>query len=165
MLTQKRLKELLKYDPETGHFFWLVDRGGIKAGDEDGCKKRAYVFVSVEDKIYRAHVLAWLYMTGSFPAEFIDHKDLNKQNNSFSNLREATKGQNMANVGLIKSNKSGLKGVSRYRAGERYGKPWQASIQVASKTKHLGHFETKELAHAAYCRAAQIHFGEYARAA
>ena len=82
MLTQKRLKELLKYDPETGHFFWLVDRGGIKAGDEDGCKKRAYVFVSVEDKIYRAHVLAWLYMTGSFPAEFIDHKDLNKQNNS-----------------------------------------------------------------------------------
>jgi len=165
MLTQERLKQLLRYDPETGLFYWLEDRGGRKAGDVAGCTKRNYTGISVDDKIYRAHLLAWFYMTGRWPDSFLDHKDLNKHNNAWGNLREATKSQNMANVGVIKSNKSGLKGVSRYRAGESYGKPWQAGIQKDGKRKHLGHFATKEEAHAAYCVAAEKMFGEYARAA
>jgi hypothetical protein len=104
-------------------------------------------------------------MTGRWPEPFVDHRDLNKHNNAWVNLREATKSQNQANVGIIASNKSGLKGVSRYRAGERYGKPWQACIGVNGKSKHLGHFATKEEAHAAYCEAASEIFGEFARAA
>ena len=164
-LTQERLKELLNYDPETGEFTWREDRGGKKAGEPAGCKKRTYIAISVDDKVYRAHLLAWLYTTGEWPHPFLDHKDLNKHNNAFDNLREATKSQNMANVGLIASNKSGLKGVSRYRAGERYGKPWQASIRDNGKSKHLGHFANAEQAHAAYCAAAEIIFGEFARAA
>jgi hypothetical protein len=164
-LTQERLKELLTYDPETGLFYWLVDRGSIKAGAVAGCRKRTYIAISVDDVIYRAHHLAWVYMTGRWPEPFVDHRDLNKHNNAWVNLREATKSQNQANVGIIASNKSGLKGVSRYRAGERYGKPWQACIGVNGKSKHLGHFATKEEAHAAYCEAASEIFGEFARAA
>ena len=71
----------------------------------------------------------------------------------------------MANVGLIVTNKSGLKGVSHYRAGETYGKPWQASIRDNGKSRHLGHFASKEEAHAAYCKTAEQVFGEFARAA
>lgn len=164
-LTQERLKELLSYDPLTGVFLWKVDRGGKKAGDIAGCKKRSYTMISIDDEIYRAHHLAWLYMKGNFPDLFIDHRDLNKHNNIWTNLREATKSQNMANVGLIKSNKSGFKGVSRYSAGERCGKPWQASIQKDGKSKSLGQFATKEEAHAAYVAAAEQIFGEFARAA
>ena len=164
-LTQERLKELLSYDPLTGGFLWMVDRGGKKAGDEAGCKKRTYIVINVDDCSYRAHHLAWFYMTGEWPDPFVDHRDLNKHNNVWDNLREATKSQNQANIGLIKSNVSGLKGVSRYRAGERYGKPWQASIGKDGKSRHLGHFATKEDAHAAYCEAAQKLFGEFARAA
>lgn len=164
-LTQERLKELLSYDPLTGVFLWLQDRGGKRAGDIAGCQKRTYTVISVDDQIYRAHHLAWLYMTGERPHPFIDHRDLNKHNNVWTNLRLATKSQNMANIGLIKSNVSGLKGVSRYRAGEAYGKPWQASIAKDGKSKHLGHFATKEDAHAAYVTAAEHLFGQFARAA
>lgn len=164
-LTQERLKQLLRYDPETGLFYWRENRGGRKAGEIAGCTKRTYTAISVDDRIYRGHLLAWLYMTGRWPDRFIDHKDLNKHNNAWTNLREATKSQNQANVGLIKSNKSGLKGVSRYRAGENYGKPWQSGIRVNGKSMHLGHFSTKEEAHAAYCSAAEKIFGEFARAA
>src|SRR4051812_10516942 len=123
MLTQERLKELLSYDPLTGVFLWLEDRGGKRAGDVAGCEKRVYTLISVDDQIYRAHHLAWLYMTGEWPDPFVDHRDLNKHNNIWTNLREATKSQNQANIGLIKSNKSGFKGVSRYRAGESRGLP------------------------------------------
>jgi hypothetical protein len=163
--TQERLKELLEYSPDTGLFFWRQDRGGRRAGDIAGCKKRTYIVISVDDRVYRAHHLAWLYMTGEWPEPFVDHRDLNKHNNVWDNLRLATKSQNMANVGVIKSNASGFKGVSRYLAGEKYGKPWQACICVNNKSKHLGHFATKEEAHAAYCDAASKIFGEFARAA
>lgn len=165
MISQERLKQLLDYDQLTGNFSWREGRGGKNAGDAAGCKKRTYTVVSVDDKVYRAHHLAWLYMTGEWPSPFVDHKDLNKHNNAWENLRLATKSQNMANVGLIKSNRSGFKGVSRYRAGEAYGKPWQACIGKDGKSIHLGHFETAELAHAAYCEAATKIFGEFARAA
>jgi len=165
MVTQERLKELLEYSPDTGLFFWLQDRGGKHVGDLAGCKKRTYIAISVDDRIYRAHHLAWFYMTGEWPSPFVDHRDLNKHNNVWSNLRLATKSQNQANIGLTKSNASGLKGVSRYRAGESYGKPWQAGIRVDGKGIHLGHFATKEDAHAAYCIAADKFFGDFARAA
>ena len=164
-LTQDRLKQLLTYSPETGLFSWNVDRGGRRAGDIAGCSKRTYVAISVDDRIYRAHLLAWLYMTGEWPSPFVDHRDLNKHNNAWSNLRLATKSQNMANVGLIKSNKSGFKGVSRYRQGEPYGRPWQACINKDGKTIGLGQYATKEEAHAAYVAAAKRLFGEFARAA
>ncbi len=164
-LTQERLKELLSYDPLTGVFLWRVKLSNKNPGDVAGCKKRVYIVISIDDVIYRAHHLAWLYMTGEWPNPFVDHRDLNKHNNVWTNLREATKSQNMANVGIIKSNKSGLKGVSRYRAGESYGKPWQACIGKDGKSRHLGHFATKEEAHAAYVAAAENLFGEFARAA
>lgn len=166
-LTQARLKELLHYDPETGDFTWRQDRGGRRSGQPAGCKssKRSYVAISVDDRIYRGHLLAWFYVTGEWPKPFLDHKDLNKKNNAFANLRIATKSQNMANRGAQKNSSSGLKGVSPYRAGEKYGKPWQATIQKDGRTIYLGHFESSELAHAAYSAAAVRLFGAFGRAA
>lgn len=164
-LTQERLKELLSYDPETGIFRWLQDRGGKRAGDVAGCKKRTYIVISVDDVVYRAHLLAWFYMTGEWPNPFVDHRDTHKHNNAWENLRLATKSQNQANIGRTKANTSGLKGVSRYRQGEAWGKPWQAGIGQNGKRIHLGHFATKEAAHAAYINAAELLFGEFARAA
>lgn len=165
-LTQGRLRELLDYCPETGVFTRKVRAANVPAGAVAGClRPSGYLVISIDDKLRRAHQLAWLYMTGEWPPRFLDHRDLNKSNNRWVNLRLATKSQNQANIGLTKSNASGLKGVSRYRAGEKYGKPWQAGIGKDGKTFHLGHFPTKEDAHAAYCEAANKLFGEFARAA
>lgn len=166
MISQERLKELLSYDPLTGVFLWRVKRCNKMPGDVAGCNKnRNYTVVYVEGKFYRAHRLAWFYMNGVWPSTFIDHRDTNKHNNAWDNLRLATKSQNQANVGLIKSNASGFKGVSRYSAGQSYGKPWQASIRKDGKSRHLGHFSTQKEAHAAYVLAAETIFGEFARAA
>lgn len=166
-LTQARLRELLDYDPETGVFTRKVCVANVAAGTIAGCRKKdsGYVVISIDDTIYRAHLLAWLYMTGSWPERFVDHRDLNKSNNRWRNLRLATKSQNQANIGLTKGNASGLKGVSRYRAGERYGKPWQSGIRKDGKSIHLGHYATKEEAAHAYMLAAAKLFGEFARAA
>ncbi len=166
-LTAERLHEVLNYNPETGLFTWRVCMGnramaGAVAGTPhaNGC-----IHITVDRQIYKAHRLAWFYMTGEWPTAEVDHRDMNGSNNRWLNLRMATKSQNMANRGTQTNTSSGLKGAYRYKAGERYGKPWQAGIQVDGKKLHLGHFATAEEAHAAYCVAAKKYFGEFARAA
>ena len=163
-LTQMRLRELLDYDPETGIFTRRVRMSNCAAGTPAGSlRDTGYISISVDDRAYRAHLLAWLWMTGEWPVGFLDHKNMNKSDNRWKNLREANKSQNMANRGSPLNNSSGLKGVSPYRAGSKYGKPWQAGIQKNGKKIHIGHFATPEEAHAAYCVAAEQLFGQFAK--
>lgn len=163
---QERLKELLSYDPLTGVFLWKVDRSNIKRGTLAGrYDKAGYIRIGIDGREYRAHRLAWLYMTGEWPEIFLDHRDMDKNNNAWSNLRLATKSQNAANIGPLKSNTSGIKGVSFHSGGAKGGKPWQANITKNGKAMGLGIFATKEEARAAYAAAAERLFGEFARAA
>jgi hypothetical protein len=138
MITQERLKQLLLYDPETGYFY----RDGAKCGYDNG---RGYMKISLEDKEYYLHRLAWLYMTGSMPS-VIDHIDRNKSNNCFSNLREVTLSQNSHNRGMDARNKTGVTGVFYKKQTKQY----IAYISVKGQRKHLGVFETLE--EAAQCR-------------
>ena len=88
----------------------------------------------------------------------VDHLNGNRLDNRRCNLRICTHAQNMRNKGAHPSNTSGFKGVSYLK---RSGK-WKAVIYSDKKQKHLGTFETPELAHEAYKRAAiQLH-GEFA---
>jgi hypothetical protein len=60
MLTQKKLKRLLRYDPETGEFRWRVNRGGTaRAGTPAGhVHSSEYVYIQINGKNYLAHRLA-----------------------------------------------------------------------------------------------------------
>jgi len=50
-------------------------------------------------------------MTRKWPAYAVDHRNLDKGDNRWDNLREATRSQNMANTSLPSTNTSGFKGV------------------------------------------------------
>ena len=159
-ITNAELKELLHYDPVTGHFTWLVSRGRAKvgkvAGSHDG---QGYINITLSRRSYCAHRLAHLYMMGDWPEHDIDHEDLNKSNNKWLNLRPATGSQNEANKPLRSDNTLGYKGV--YRAGNRFA----AQIKTNGVKKHLGYFDSAYDAHQSYLAASNDVFGEFARAA
>ena len=164
VLTLERLKELLHYDPMTGAFTWRVRRngrgGGVRPGMAAGLighDRRRYI--GVDGKRYAAHRLAWFYMTGEWPIE-VDHRNVDALDNRWDNLREATRSQNNANVGLKSHNTSGLKGVSWDNARRL----WKAQISVRCKRVMIGRFADKEEAAQAYACAAREAFGEFARA-
>jgi hypothetical protein len=160
-LTHARLRELLHYEAKTGEFRWLkrVSRP-VKAGDVAGMLHTdGYRRIRVKGRDYRAHHLAWLYMTGKWCPVFIDHRDGNPSNNRWDNLRRATPSQNGANRRMYRNNKCGLKGVVRNHVGR-----WCATICKNGRNRHLGTFSTPQDAHAAYVAAARKLFGEFARA-
>lgn len=161
-LTAERLRELLDYAPEAGIFIWRVSRGKAVAGAKAGTRSsNGYLHIGVDGRAYRAHRLAWLYVTGSWPIDQIDHINLIRTDNHWANLREATRSQNYANRRPYVTNKSGHKGVSWFKRDGR----WRAAIVVNRKCTHLGLFDTREEAHAAYVAAAKFYFGEFARSA
>lgn len=160
-LTADRLRELLDYDPETGVFTWRVSRSNVHAGTTAGSAHRVmgYRLIRVDGHKYMAHRLAWLYTTGRWPLGEIDHINRDGLDNRIVNLRDASRSQNAGNQKRRTTNTSGLKGASPLR-----GK-WQGKICVRGEQIYLGLFDTPEAAHAAYCAAAEKHFGEFARTA
>ena len=158
-LTVERLKEVLHYDPTTGVFTWLKSRGRLSAGSPAGYICLGYVKIRLDGKNYQAHRLAWFYMTGSWPDDQVDHRDLNKANNCWNNLRAATGSQNQQNVALRRNNKSGFKGII-----PRRGK-WVARIRVEGKQVWLDTYDCRKTAAEAYAAAARQRFGDFARVA
>lgn len=153
MLTHERLLEVLHYDPATGIFTWLKGQdAGRQAGTRD---PRGYIKISIDGRRYYGHRLAWFYVTDRWPDPEADHEDLNKSNNRWANLREATPSQNRCNRRAVR----GLKGASLHNSGTG----WVSQIKKNGRVHYLGFFETEELAHAAYVRAISQHHGEFGR--
>jgi hypothetical protein len=165
-LTADRLRQVLSYDSATGLFVWRVHlpwsrghAGNIAGRPMTGGRAAGYIRIKIDGRDYLAHRLAWLYVHGVWPSLKLDHKNRNRGDNRFANLRQATDSQNAANRPHTKRNKTGYKGVSRYKDTDRY----QAFIQVSRRNVWLGTFDTAEEAHAAYLDAARARFGEFAR--
>jgi len=141
MLTQKELKELLKYNQETGAFVWiksLCHKAKIDA--IAGSNHIAgYISIGIKGKLYLAHRLAWLYVVGVWPENQIDHINHIRDDNRLVNLREATNQENHKNQRLSKNNTSGVTGVSWNK--RRY--KWEVKIKTDEKYKGLGFFKDK----------------------
>lgn len=156
MLTADRLKQILHYEPSTGAFTWLSRRSYSKnaeRGSRAGSLAHGYVIISIDNKKYKAHRLAWLYMTGEFPSSILDHIDRNRSNNAWQNLREATRGGNAVNTDKRRNNPLGLVGVTKH--GDRF------RARISAGRKHLGVFDTAEQASGAYAAHAKTKFGEF----
>jgi HNH endonuclease/AP2 domain len=157
-LTAAYLREILHYNPDTEIWTWRVLKGTAQAGDVAGSiNKRGYTNIQIVGRLYQAHRLAFLYMTGKWPSDQIDHVNIKPSDNRWSNLREATNSQNQANKHAPSTNTSGYKGVSWHRGDKK----WQA--RIGRNRCHLGYFNTAEVAAAAYEQAAKVLHGEFAR--
>jgi hypothetical protein len=95
-------------------------------------------------------------MTGEWPSGVIDHKDLNKANNKWTNLRDVTESINSRNAPLHKLNVSGVSGVS----WDSVNKKWHTSIHVDGKMLWLGRFISLEDAISTRMAAEKEHWGE-----
>ena len=159
-ITQEGLKEFLSYAPDTGLFVWRVTKGNKSINSAAGTIVRGgYIRIGLNGKYYMAHRLAWLYVYGEFPTQYLDHINGVTNDNRIENLREATNQENQYNQGVCKANKSGYKGVS-WRKGN---KKWVASGYANSKSIFLGYFNTPEEASEAYNEYAKKVHGEFYR--
>lgn len=160
--------ERYRYDPSTGDLYTkypMHGQGGLiptgsKAGSVETAKynyKRIVLSVRRDGKqrMYRAHRVIWLLMTGSYPSGNIDHIDGDATNNRWDNLRIATQSENMANRSKQKNNTSGYKGVSKH------GSNWRAQLEIGGKKVIIGTYKTPEEAYQMYSAVSQQHNGEF----
>lgn len=132
-----------------GQFTWMYQKSvntgyGVRRVRRPGAKVHA-VFI---------HRVVMSRMLGRYldEEEEVDHIDRNGLNNLRSNLRLATRTQNIFNRATPSNNTSGYKGVVLRRGR------WVVRITAYGVTTHVGSFATKEEAVAAYSDAAiKIH--------
>jgi hypothetical protein len=162
MITQERLRELVKYDEVTGLFTWNKQRPKCVIGCVAGrIGVYGYIQIRIEGKTYTAHRLAFLYVTGSFPVNQVDHINGVKNDNRWSNLRAATHYQNQCNRLPQGNNTSGVPGVYFERSVNK----WTAAVKANGKLHFLGRFSNKEDAvHAVRVARPKLH-GDFARLA
>lgn len=164
MLTAELVRSLFSYDPDTGVFVWRVRAGKYPAGGEAGyinSLNRRMIRITLEGKQYHLYAsrLAWFYVHGTLPKEEIDHINGNSTDDRFSNLREATRSQQLQNTKLNVRNTSGFRGVSWVEKRAKFS----AEIAANGMRRRLGYFDAPEEAAAAYAAAAAELHGEYAR--
>lgn len=156
--TVVEVRRELRYEPDTGHFWWRVPGHSRQLYKPAGYVRRQpmggkYIIITLNREQWGAHVLAWVWMTGEWPPQTVDHIDTNSLNNRWDNLRLATYAQQQWNQGISRGNTTGFIGV--FYESDR--QKWRAAI--AGKT--LGRFDTAEEAGEAYRQAALELYGEF----
>lgn len=165
------LLQLLRYEPTTGHLYWMerslsrfaTERAGKVwnsrfAGKlaSVGLHSRGYIYIQLEGVRFLAHRVIWKMVTGCDPEE-VDHINGHRSDNRWENLRDVSKVVNCQNSHLSKNNKSGVLGVMFHKASAK----WLAKIGVGMEAIHLGVFDEFDDAVAAR-KAAEIEYGFHA---
>lgn len=139
----ERLRELFTLDEQTGVLYRKVRSANVKAGSVAGSLGRnGYLYTSVDGRLMLVHRIVYAMVNGSWPIADVDHINGERADNRPTNLRAASRSQNMMNGSLRSDNKSGIKGVFW---DSRKGK-WRAEIRAAGQSRFLGYFVSKEAA-------------------
>ena len=176
--TPDELRQLLKYEPETGKLFWkerpvwmfAESKLGAKAQCDTWNSRRAgtEAFTAISVNGYRrgrvlkvnqqAHRVIWAIVTGAWPAQDIDHINRDRTDNRFCNLREVSRSQNLCNSSANKNSTSRFIGVSKRSRDNR----WIAQVKCNGTQRFLGSFDDEEAAARAYDAGALELQGEFA---
>lgn len=154
-LTADTLRGLLHYDPDTGVFTWRVRRQAIQIGDVAGAfDDRGYARIKVRGRMYLAHRLAWLHVTGTWPAQSIDHINGVKGDNRIANLRDVSARMNAQNIRVPHPTRQHGRMLGTEWVSAR--KRWRAVIRANGKKTYLGIFSTEQAAHECYVDAKRL---------
>lgn len=153
------LQEYLEYHSDTGHFFWLKETRGSRAGSRAGSLNQStgYIRIHIQGIKYGAHRIAWKLYYKEEPPNILDHINGKRADNRIVNLRKATNAENVFAGRLRIDNGTGVKGVQQWTKGR-----YRAIINMDGKRKHIGIFDTLEEAKIAYQQLAQQIYGEFA---
>ena len=159
------LKTRIRVDVSTGRVFWIdpTKHHANLSGQEAGCARRSshgtkrYWYVKVDSlPIKRSH-LVFLFDTGRWPAEQIDHINGDSLDDRRINLREATQTQNAWNHKTRTKRASTTMGVRRMASGR-----FQARIGFNKRQIVIGTFDTPDLAATAYQQKRKELFNDFA---
>jgi len=163
ILSPDVLRQLLRYEPETGKLFWLRRPGDLfptlgaaRCWNTRYADKEAFTAVScgyrhgsIFTKYYRAHRVGWALTHGVWPDGEIDHINGNRCDNRLENLRDVTVLENRRNQSRSSKNTSGVTGVHWCNTWRR----WIAKVMVGKKSTTIGSYATFEEAVAARAKA------------
>ena len=168
-ITPELCRQLLRYEPETGRFFWRprpvelfpdvrsanswnTRYAGKETFNHTTHRRRDHLSGRIFDMSFPSARVAWAIVHGVWPTEHIDHIDGDGLNNRIANLRDVSNAVNHRNCWRASNNTSGTTGVS---LSKRCGK-WEAYIKIDGKRYGLGHWRTLAEAKAARFAAQKI---------
>lgn len=145
-LTVEKIREYLNYDLETGILIWKKKSArNTNIGDRTGSlKPNGYRYIRFDNFECLEHRLIWFGMTGEWPnKEYnIDHIDLNKSNNVWTNLRKVTITENNLHAVARITSKTGFRGIKEIRKSGRY----LARIMVNKQEIYIGSYNSIDAA-------------------
>lgn len=145
--------ERVAFIPLGGGGVFIVDEEKAQIFQDINCSlKDGYAIASINCTNIKVHKLITDY--GDMEHE---HKNRNKLDNRISNLRPATREQNMSNVGPKIGHPTGYKGVTKLPNGK-----FRSRIRASGKQHNLGVHTCAEKAAKAYDEKAVEIFGEFA---
>jgi HNH endonuclease len=140
MITQELLQE--KFEYSDGLLLRKTSWGGLAKGTPTGCDNgHGYLITGIKYKLYPTHRLIFLYHHGYLPT-VVDHINGNRKDNRIENLREATYSQNNYNAKKKVTNKSGHKNVFWCNTRQK----WTVQLSLEGKNRHIGYFDSLQLA-------------------
>jgi hypothetical protein len=158
--------QFLDYNSQTGVFRWKPrpDNPCFNTQFADQIagtiNPKKYRIICIKGVSLRASRIAYKMMTGDDPPDQMDHRDRNRDNNRWKNLRPATNQENRRNQKIRADNQSHATGVYWNTAQ----KVWRARIDEDGKRRHLGSFKLLADAVVARRQAEQEMFGAFAPA-
>ena len=158
-LSSEYVRRILNYYPETGSIKRVFKNKRYGQRETGFFDRNGYLLLSIDSSKYLAHRVIWLWMTGSWPDVWVDHIDGNKANNRWSNLRPATRDQNMRNARSVRRRHQLPRGVGYSSKAKQ---SFRARLKIHGHQLELGSYPTAEEASEVYQLVAELAHGSYA---